>query len=107
MYLLIPSYHFPRVSSLTPTPSTYPPPRKGQVSRVDGISDDGDGSDLTLSETEVANTSSRRRTEGRKPQNKKQEGGERKERVVGVAVRKTELETHSGAAEAFVLCDSP
>lgn len=61
---------------------------------MNGISDDGDGSDLTLSETEVANTSSRRRrTEGRKPQNKKQEGGERKERAVGVAVRKTELET--------------
>lgn len=40
------------------------------------------------------NTSSRRRkAEGRKPQNEKQEGGERTERAMGVAERKTELET--------------
>ena len=50
----------------------------------------------------MANTSSRRRrTEGRKPQNKKQEGGERKERVVGVAVRKTELETTFGCCRSL------
>lgn len=40
------------------------------------------------------------------PQNKKQEG-ERTERAVGVAVRKTELETTFVVAEeAFVLCET-
>lgn len=82
------------VSSITRTPSTYPPPEKGQVSRVNGISDDDDGWSQSKWDWSGYNTSSRRRkAEGRKPQNEKQEGGERTERAMGVAERKTELET--------------
>lgn len=106
MYLLLLSYNFPCVLlPLTLTASTYPKKKKRQVSRIYGISDDDYGSDININETKVTNNFFQGGSRG-VPQNKKQEG-ERTERAVGVAVRKTELETTFVVAEeAFVLCET-